>query len=93
MKATFMADVSDRYQGHAELFLLDETKTIPGGRRKYNHVVVSTVNHEFAHETSIFPSDRNGMPIDWSELPGSYRGGTDIDKALGDAGYEVVREK
>ena len=93
MKATFVADVSARFNGHAELFKLDTTMRVGNTElgRKYNHIVVSAISNKWATETYIFPSDQNGEILDYTELQGSYRGGTDIDKALEYGGYEVVR--
>ena len=91
MKATFVADVSKHYNGHAELFLLNKSAFINGSRKKYNHIVVSAIDNGVIAETYIFPADRNGFVKDFSELPGSYKGGTDIDVALLGGGYEIVR--
>ena len=45
-------------------------------------------------ETYIFPArlGTDGVDIDgWSELTGSYQGGTDHSEALRRAGYTVIR--
>lgn len=62
----------------------------PSALRTTNYVVVSAVNHKYAHETYIFPADENGNILSFVELPGSYMGGTQHDKALRRAGFEVV---
>jgi hypothetical protein len=33
-------------------------------------------------ETYIFPADAEGNVLDWGELPGSYRGGSDHERAI-----------
>ena len=40
-------------------------------------------------ETFIFGSDETGRVISFLELPGSYKGGLDHQKALNDAGYDI----
>lgn len=55
------------------------------------YVVVSAVNDYLIHETYIFPADEHGKILDWTELPGSYRGGTNHAEALAGLGYEVTR--
>ena len=41
-------------------------------------------------ETLIFRADKEGKVQDYMDLPGSYRGGTDHNKALENTGYEVI---
>ena len=53
------------------------------------YVVVSAVDESWATETYIFPSDASGEILDWLELDGSFRGGTDHRQALLNAGYEA----
>lgn len=62
--------------------------------RQTRYVVVSAVTMVpfSGPETYIFPADKEGEVTSWGELPGSYRGGTDITKALRNAGYEIVSE-
>ena len=93
MKATFVADVSAEFNGHAELFKLDTAMRVGDTKRgrKYNHIVVSAVNSRWTTETYIFPSNQNGEILDYTELHGSYKGDTNIDRALAYGGYEVVR--
>lgn len=52
-------------------------------------VVVSAVDHSYAHETLVFPSDRHGQIADWSEIYG-IRGTTDHAEVLGEMGYEIA---
>ena len=61
----------------------------------YEYVVVSAAkDHRDRHdnmigETFIFGSDETGKIKSFLELPGSYRGGLDHQKALNDAGYDI----
>jgi hypothetical protein len=41
-------------------------------------------------ETYIFGADAEGVVVDWSDLPGSFKGAMDIPQALRNAGYEVA---
>jgi hypothetical protein len=41
-------------------------------------------------ECYLFRCDDAGSVTDWAELPGSYHGGLDHERALADGGYEVV---
>lgn len=58
----------------------------------FDYVVISAVNNAYAHETYIFPSDQDGKVLDWSELDGSYQGGTDHGHAIQSAGWTLVEE-
>lgn len=40
-------------------------------------------------ETYIFPADKTGEIVNWSELDGSFKGGLDHEQALVNAGFEV----
>jgi len=61
----------------------------------YEYVVVSaakdtTDNYSnLVGETFIFGSDETGKIKSFIELPGSYKGGLDHQKALNDAGYDI----
>lgn len=84
------------FEGNAWLFKLSEpvdydynynTKQY---EKSTNYVVVSAVDVMFSGpETYIFPANEDGKVINWSELEGSFKGGLDHLKALGNAGYEV----
>lgn len=55
------------------------------------YVVVSAAVFPYSGpETSIFPSNEEGVITSWGELNGSYRGGLDHYKALIRAGFFVV---
>lgn len=73
--------------GDARLYRLNEPLS------GHLYVVVSAVDERPAyrvHETYIFGADHTGKVTDWGELPGSYKGGTDHEAALRNAGYEVL---
>lgn len=64
---------------------------LPG--ETYTYVIVSAAMVAYSGpETYIFGADETGHIVDWSELPGSFRGALDHDAALRDAGYEVAYE-
>lgn len=56
------------------------------------YVIVSATFVPFVggEETYIFPATPDGEIDDWGELPGSFKGEQDHDKALERAGYEVT---
>ena len=58
----------------------------------HEFVVTSAVVASFSGpETYIFPASKDGKILDFGELPGSYRGDLDHDRAIEGAGY-VIRE-
>jgi len=61
--------------------------------KAYEYVIVSAAVVPYSGpETYIFGADADGKDvIDWSEMPGSYKGGLDHEAALRLAGYEVSR--
>ena len=73
-------------QGKACLYELSEPL------RGYEYVIVSAVKSRLTDidgETLIFGSDETGKIKSFLELPGSYNGGMDHQKALNDAGYDI----
>ena len=56
----------------------------------FDYVVVSAVLAPYVHETYIFGSDRHGKIIDWEQLPGSIPDCYSHEKALNNAGYEML---
>lgn len=96
--ATFVRDVSDNFNGTAHLFKVnppiafsdswdEETLTT-------EYIVASSLTAAFdtgRPETFLFPTNEEGVILDWGELPGSQRGTTNIDAVLTEAGYEVIR--
>lgn len=90
--AKFVKDISG-FKGRVRLFECDPPMANEDGNT-FKHVVVSELSDAFDTgrlETYIFASDEDGTVKDWGELPGSFRGDTDYEKALSDAGYEVVK--
>ena len=58
----------------------------------HSTVVVSAIPAPFdtgRPETYIFGADESGGIVDWSELPGSFRGGMSHSEALSGAGYTI----
>lgn len=56
------------------------------------YVAVSAVFAPFSgDETLIFEADPAGNVVSWMDLPGSFRGAQDHERALRNAGYEVSR--
>jgi hypothetical protein len=41
-------------------------------------------------ETYLFHADERGVVTDWSEMEGSVKGYADCDRAMREAGYEVL---
>lgn len=59
----------------------------------HEYVVASAVDVPYSGpETYIFPANRDGKIVDWGELNGSMRGTLDIDYAMENAGYVVIRD-
>ena len=97
IEARFVRDVSDLFKDEAHLFKMSqpvewEDWTPDGLRtREADYVVASAAIVLFTGpETYLFPSDPNGEPISWCELPGSYRGGLSIKTAIENAGWKYV---
>lgn len=55
--------------------------TVPREKRKYG----------LDEETYVFGSNRKGEVYDFDELPGSYRGGLDHERALWGLGYIIKK--
>ena len=57
-------------------------------------VLVSAVDSsDHGPETYIFPADRGGMVLSWTELDGSFVGDMDHGQAMTNAGYKIITEK
>ena len=98
--AVYLRDV-DEYQGVAKLY-----RVYPGVQyEKYDYststevprsttfiVISAAVVPLSGPETYIFPSDDEGRVIDWYELPGSFRGELDHNKALELGGYVLIED-
>jgi hypothetical protein len=56
----------------------------------HKYVITSATNVQFSGpETYMFAADEKGNIIDWSELPGSYRGGLDHKTCFESIGYST----
>jgi hypothetical protein len=92
--ATFVKKL-DNWRGNAALYQLappiEQTTYEDGVEKttKYGHIVVSGVNHAFAHETMGFPCDSEGNVVNMLDLF-CTKGTTDHRVALANAGYERV---
>ena len=88
MKKTFVADVSSKFSGTAEVYHLDPPVRYfdnDDKLRESEHVVVSAISNTYGGgpgETYIFPSDADGLVTHWGELPGSSRGQVSISEAI-----------
>ena len=89
--ATFVKDVSAKFQGRAEVFAVSPPIETYEDGETFDHVVVSAVSGPYATETYIFGANAEGKILNWGELEGSLRGVVSIDAALEEAGYEVSR--
>ena len=82
--ARYVRDL-DGWRGNAKLYELSE----PLDEHKF--VAVSAVDAMFSGpETYSFGCDADGNNVDFCELPGSFRGDFDHERALRGAGYEPV---
>ena len=93
-EAKLIKDVSDNFNGTAALYKLTPALSVESWDddeedQKEEYVVVSAVNG-WAHETYIFASDESGKVKSFSELDGSYKGGTSHHEALSRAGYLIA---
>ena len=58
--------------------------------KETKYVLVSAVNVMFSGpETYIFPCDKEGNVLNWTDLDGSMRGTLSHEKALHNMGYEL----
>lgn len=77
------------WRGRASVYRLSEPhKGYDGPPTR--HVIVSAVNHSFAHETYLFPCNAEGKASSMLEMPGSLKGTTSHAEALAAAGYSIV---
>ena len=85
------------FRGTAHLYKLSEPVTFDYDwntgmdTKNTNYVVVSEANIPYSgSETYIFPADKDGEVLSWLELKGSFRGELNHERALQNAGYEVI---
>ena len=61
---------------------------------QHEYVIVSAVDVSWSEpETYIFSADEDGEVANWVELPGSFQGEKNHEKALAGAGYVLGREQ
>lgn len=86
--ARFVRNLED-FTGDARLYELSEPHA-GYGEGPVSRVVVSAVSVLGVPETYIFPADESGGVASWGEMPGSFKGALDHERALREAGYEVA---
>lgn len=88
--ATFVR--RERYHfTNAGIYRLSRTVDSPSGAFMFRHVAASAVDVPFSGpETYLFAVHEDGTVISWMELPGSFRGGLDEERALRNAGWVVA---
>lgn len=95
--ATFIKDLDD-FTGTAKLYRCDppmETEPWDDEEEpeRFEFIVASAaVAFGTGPETYLFGANEDGEVVAWGELPGSYRGGLDHERAIENAGYEVVAD-
>lgn len=75
------------WRGDARLYQLSEP------HEGFEYVIVSAIRSAvdtLMPETYIFGATPEGKAINYLELTGSFRGGTDHSRALADAGYTIT---
>lgn len=87
----------DNFQGEAWLYKIDppakEEPVLCDEVSESEYIVSSAVSTMFgSSETFLFLCDKDGNVLNWGELEGSFCGGMDNDKAVRDAGYEIISE-
>lgn len=87
MEATLVKDLPPSPTGAAQkLYKLSEPYEVKDWNgeveRTIEYLVVSAVSVLGTPETYIFPADENGEVVDWGELPGSFKGGFDHERAI-----------
>lgn len=91
-KATLVKQL-DGFTGDARLYKLTpplEYEVYGDDAKSTEYVVASATNVMFSGpETYLFAASPDGEILDWLELPGSFRGGLDHERALRNAGYSL----
>jgi len=98
MKAQLIEQGLPEFTGSANLYELDEYVKFndeldeENGGFFFNHIVVSGVEtpgsmpnmpaRDITAETYIFPASEEGSILNWMELPGSFKGEINHEKAL-----------
>lgn len=93
--AKLIKDNLKGFNGHAAFYQVNPPMTAvswddePG--EKHEFVVVSSANVEGRDETYIFPANKKGEIVDWSQMKGSDKDIYSHDAAFGNVGYNIVR--
>lgn len=77
----FVRELLD-FTGKANLYKLN--KLVFSDETRSNYIIVSATYAFGIPETYIFFANEEGQVIDWGELPGSYIGDLNMEKALED---------
>ena len=85
--ATKLRELHD-FRGTAFLYQLSEP------HEGHSFIASSAVDAVYSGpETYLFGCDAEGVVQDWRELDGSFRGSLDCDRAVRNAGYEILEGK
>ena len=91
--ATFIKTLND-WRGDARLYELSQPVAYDGESSEpehAHHVVVSAVNVTHSGpETFIFPARADGSVRDFGEMPGSFSGALDHERAIREAGWVLA---
>ena len=84
--ATFVKDVSAKFNGEARLYKTDDGFVVASST--FMSLGFGTYGSTIS-EVMVFSADENGAVTDWGELGVAYPAG-EFDAALADAGFEVA---
>ena len=89
MEVEFIKNLSGPWIGDARLYKLSKSIKFHkfDKEKNTNYIIISSVELLIPYntkETYIFPADSNANILSWTELPGSYRGALDHEKAIKD---------
>ena len=98
--AQFIKDVSQYFRGKAELYKVNPPMEYSTGEydsnddeiMKHTSYVIVSAARIFENETFILPASSDGKVIDWGRLSGSMLDEYNIEKALNNAGYKVIKQ-
>ena len=75
--------IRDLGAGIHRLWKLSRECISEDGSMRYNYVITSTsYDTDGAAETYLFPSDEDGNILAWRQLPGSFQGDFDHNRAI-----------
>lgn len=81
--------LTEGWKGLVRLYALSEPVEFDSLSVEY--VVISAVVAQDSNEpeTYIFPADTEGNVLSWLEMPGSFKGGLNHEKAIEEAGWKL----